>query len=138
MAKGKLSEAVKTFVVQSLPYFDTTSIVVDTVRRECGQALDSQSKGIIRTRRLEAIFQRSGRALFEEKRKSFVEDTATIAISHHAVGFVRYSAFTNRSEHTGKNGRPIQTETRSWRDVLRQKGSYHFLLTPSGDWCNGN
>ncbi|MDR6632358.1 hypothetical protein J2X72_001142 [Phyllobacterium sp. 1468] len=26
-----------------------------------------------------------------------------------------------KNEHTGKNGGPIQTETRSWRDVLRQK-----------------
>jgi hypothetical protein len=25
-------------------------------------------------------------------------------------------------QHTGKDGGPIQTETRTWRDVLRQEG----------------
>jgi hypothetical protein len=43
MAKGKLPEAVKTFIVQSLACFDTPSVVVDAVRKEFGETITRQS-----------------------------------------------------------------------------------------------
>lgn len=30
--------------------------------------------------------------------------------------------FIDRIEHTGRDGGPIQTETRTWREVLREEG----------------
>jgi len=90
------------------------------------------------------------RVLFEETRKAFLEDSSQIAISHRSVrlrtlqrmaekaetqgnmvlaaSLLEQAAkevgdsYTNRHklEHTGRDGGPIQTENKSWRQVLRE------------------
>jgi len=89
--------------------------------------------------------------LFQQTRKAFLEDTAEIGISHRSVrlraiqrmadkaesmgnmvlaaSLLEQAAkemgesYTNRRlhEHSGKDGGPIHTENRTWRDVLRQE-----------------
>lgn len=151
MAKGTLKDEVKTFIVQSLACFDTPSVVVDAVRKEFGATITRQSvEGYDPTKKAGSKLAEKWRMLFEETRKTFLEDTASIAISHRAVRLRALqrmaekaetqgnmvlassllkqaaeevgNAYTNKREVTGKDGGPIRTETRTWREVLRQEG----------------
>lgn len=137
MAKGKLSEEVKTFVVQSLACFDSPSVVVEAVRKEYGETIARQSvEGYDPTKKAGASLADKWKQLFEETRKAFLEDTAAIAISHRAVrlralqrmaekaetqgnmvlaaNLMEQAAkevgdsYTNRRELTGKGGAPLQ------------------------------
>lgn len=136
MAKGKLKDDVKTFIVQSLACFDTPSIVVEAVRKEFGESITRQSvEGYDPTKKAGANLAEKWRLLFEETRKTFLEDTASIAISHRAVRLRALqrmadkaetqgnmvlassllkqaaeevgNAYTNRRELTGKDGKDL-------------------------------
>lgn len=138
MAKGTLKDEVKTFIVQSLACFDTPSVVVDAVRKEYGATITRQSvEGYDPTKKAGARLAAKWKMLFEETRKTFLEDTASIAISHRAVrlralqrmadkaetqgNMVLASsllkqaaeevggAYTNRREITGKDGKDLPT-----------------------------
>ncbi|RVJ93090.1 DUF2280 domain-containing protein [Sinorhizobium meliloti] len=136
MAKGNLKEEVKTFIVQSLACFDTPSTVVEAVRKEFGATITRQSaEGYDPTKKAGSNLAEKWRLLFEETRKTFLEDTATIAISHRAVRLRALqrmaekaetqgnmvlaaslmkqaaeevgNAYTNRRELTGKDGKDL-------------------------------
>ncbi|MGK9336056.1 DUF2280 domain-containing protein [Sinorhizobium meliloti] len=102
MAKGKLSEEVKTFIVQSLACFDTPSIVVEAVRKEYGETITRQSvEGYDPTKKAGSNLAEKWKLLFEETRKTFLEDTATIAISHRAVRLRALQRMAEKAETQG-------------------------------------
>lgn len=136
MAKAKLSDEVKTFIVQSLACFDSPSVVAKAVKAEFGveasrQLVESHDPNKVAASGLAEKW----RQLFAETRKTFLEDTATIAISHRAVrlralqrmaekaegqgnmvlaaSLMEQAAkevgesYTNRRELTGKGGSPL-------------------------------
>lgn len=138
MAKGKLSEAVKTFVVQSLACFDTPSVVAAAVKKEFGEEITRQAvESYDPNKKAGANLANKWRALFEETRKTFLDDTAEIGISHRTVRLRALqrmaakaedqgnmvlaaqlleqaakemgNAFTNRHEVTGKDGKDLPT-----------------------------
>lgn len=153
MAKAKLSDEVKTFIVQALACFDSPSAVAGSVKKEfqievSRQLVESHDPN----KKASVGLATKWRILFEETRKAFLEDMAEIAISHRAVRLRALQrmaekaeergklplaaslldqaakevgeAYTNRHkhEHTGRDGGPIQTETKTWREVLREEG----------------
>uniref|UniRef100_UPI000A1207FF DUF2280 domain-containing protein n=1 Tax=Ensifer aridi TaxID=1708715 RepID=UPI000A1207FF len=102
MAKGKLKDEVKTFIVQSLACFDTPSIVVDAVRKEFGETITRQSvEGYDPTKKAGSNLAEKWRLLFDETRKTFLEDTATIAISHRAVRLRALQRMAEKAENQG-------------------------------------
>lgn len=102
MAKGKLKDAVKTFIVQSLACFDTPSIVVEAVRKEFGETITRQSvEGYDPTKKAGSNLAEKWRLLFEETRKTFLEDTASIAISHRAVRLRALQRMADKAETQG-------------------------------------
>lgn len=102
MAKGKLKDDVKTFIVQSLACFDTPSIVVEAVRKEFGATITRQSvEGYDPTKKAGSNLAEKWRLLFEETRKTFLEDTATIAISHRAVRLRALQRMADKAESQG-------------------------------------
>jgi hypothetical protein len=136
MAKAKLSDEVKTFIVQSLACFDSPSTVSKAVKDEfkldvSRQLVESHDPN----KKAASGLAPKWRALFEETRKTFLEDTATIAISHRAVRLRALqrmaekaetqgnmvlaaslmkqaaeevgNAYTNRRELTGKDGKDL-------------------------------
>jgi len=138
MANGKLNEEVKTFIVQSLACFDTPSVVVEAVKKEFGETITRQAvEGYDPTKKAGSNLSVKWRALFEETRKTFLEDTSKIAISHRAVRLRALqrmaekaenqgnmvlasslmkqaaeemgNAYTNRREITGKDGKDLPT-----------------------------
>ncbi|MCO4316331.1 DUF2280 domain-containing protein [Phyllobacterium sp. 21LDTY02-6] len=136
MAKAKLSDEVKTYIVQAVACFDSPSVVAAAVKKEMGievsrQLVESHDPN----KKAASGLAPKWRALFEETRKTFLEDTATIAISHRAVRLRALqrmadkaetqgnmvlaaslmkqaaeeigNAYTNRRELTGKDGKDL-------------------------------
>lgn len=136
MAQGKLTEEVKTFIVQAVACFDSPSTVVASVKQEFGETITRQTvESYDPTKRAGRRLAERRRQVFEETRAAFLEDTAKIGISHRAVrlrGLQRMAekaeaqgnmvlasslleqaakemggAFTNRREVTGKDGKDL-------------------------------
>lgn len=132
----KLTDEARAFVVQSLAMFDPPSVVTAAVRKEFGVDIKPQSiEAYNPTKRAGAKLSEKWRALFNETRKAFLEDTAEIGISHRTVrlralqrmvekaesaGNVALAAqllkqaaeemgnaYTNRRELTGKDGKDL-------------------------------
>lgn len=134
--KSKLPPEAQTYVVQALACFDAPSIVAAAVKKEfevtiTPQAVEAYDPG----KRAGRNLAEKWKALFEETRQAFLEDTSKIAISHRAVrlralqrmaekaetmGNIALAAqlheqaakeagdsYTNRRELTGKNGAPL-------------------------------
>lgn len=142
MAKGKLSDDVKTYIVQALACFDTPTDVVEAVRKDFDVEITRQSiEAYDATKAAGRNTAKVWKALFTKTREAFLENTASIAISHRAVRLralqrmaekaeksKNYAlaaqlyeqaakecgdVYTNRRQLTGKDDGPIQVETTS-------------------------
>ncbi|MDW9782781.1 DUF2280 domain-containing protein [Sinorhizobium meliloti] len=136
MAKAKLSDEVKTYIVQALACFDSPSVVAAAVKKEFGVDVSRQLvQSHEPNKKAASGLAPKWKALFGETRKTFLEDTATIAISHRAVRLRALqrmaekaeiqsnmvlaasllkqaaeevgNAYTNRRELTGKDGKDL-------------------------------
>lgn len=102
MAKAKLSDPIKTYIVQALACFDTPSIVAEAVRKEFGETVTRQSiEGYDPNKKAGSGMAPKWKALFEETRKTFLEDTASIAISHRAVRLRALQRMADKAETSG-------------------------------------
>ncbi len=137
MAKAKLTREQQTYVVQALACFDTPSVVVASVKKDFSVVLSPQLvETYDPTKKAGRNLAARWKALFEETRKTFLDDTASIAISHRAVrlralqrmadkaegqgnmvlasSLLEQAAkevgdsYTNRRELTGKNGGAVE------------------------------
>ncbi|MFT4056169.1 MAG: DUF2280 domain-containing protein [Novosphingobium sp.] len=149
MADAKLTDDVRTFIVQALACFDTPSQIVTAVNQEFGLTITRQNvEKYDPTKVAGAKVAPKWRTLFEAARKSFVDDSSQIAIAHRstrlralqrmataAEGKGNFplaaqlhkqaaeemgNAYTNRREISGPNGKPIQTETRSTENLMEE------------------
>lgn len=138
MAKAKLSDEVKAFIVQSLACFDSPSTVAKAVKAEYGQEISRQLVESHDPNKVAASgLAAKWRVLFTETRKKFLEDTSQIAVSHRSVrlralqrmaekaegqgnmvlaaNLLEQAAkevgdsYTNRRELTGKDGKDLPT-----------------------------
>ncbi len=134
--KGKLNPHQQAYVVQCLACFDTLATIKDNLKKLHGvevsvQAIECYDPNKHAGRNLAERWK----TLFEETRKSFLEDTSGIAVSHRAVRLRTLqrmaekaegqgnmalvaqlieqaakecgNAFTNRRELTGKDGKDL-------------------------------
>jgi hypothetical protein len=102
MAKAKLSDEVKTYIVQALACFDSPSVVAAAVKKEFGldvsrQLVESHDPN----KKAASGLAPKWKVLFEETRKTFLEDTATIAISHRAVRLRALQRMADKAENQG-------------------------------------
>lgn len=136
MASPKLTDEVKAFIVQSLACFDGLAVVVAAVKKDHGVEISRQlAESHDPTKKAGSKLGAKWKALFEETRKAFLEDTSQIAISHRAVRLRALqrmaekaetqgnmvlaaslmkqaaeevgNAYTNRRELTGKDGKDL-------------------------------
>lgn len=122
MAQGKLAEEVKTFIVQALACFDSPSTVVTAVRQEFGETITRQTvEGYDPTKRAGRACAAKWRALFEETRKAFLEDTSRIGISHRAV---RLRALQRMSEKAETQGNMVLASSLLEQAAKEVGGSY--------------
>lgn len=102
MAKAKLTREQQTYVVQALACFDTPSVVVASVKRDFGVVLSPQLvETYDPTKKAGRNLALRWKALFEETRKTFLEDTASIAISHRAVRLRALQRMAEKAENSG-------------------------------------
>lgn len=102
MAKAKLSDEVKTFIVQALACFDSPSIVAAAVKKELGievsrQLVESHDPN----KKAASGLAPKWKVLFDITRKTFLEDTADIAISHRAVRLRAIQRMADKAESQG-------------------------------------
>jgi hypothetical protein len=102
MAKAKLSDEVKTYIVQALACFDSPSIVAASVKKEFGVEVSRQLvESHDPNKKAAGGLAPKWKALFEETRKTFLEDTASIAISHRAVRLRALQRMADKAETQG-------------------------------------
>ncbi|QIG70390.1 DUF2280 domain-containing protein [Rhizobium phage RHph_N28_2] len=102
MAKAKLTDEVKTYIVQALGCFDSPSIVASAVKKEFGVEVSRQLvESHDPNKKAASGLAPKWRVLFEETRKTFLEDTATIAISHRAVRLRALQRMAEKAESQG-------------------------------------
>lgn len=102
MAKAKLSDEVKTFIVQALACFDSPSVVSAAVKkdfaveasRQLVESHDPNKKAVVK-------LAEKWKVLFEETRKAFLEDTSKIAISHRAFRLRALQRMADKAEERG-------------------------------------
>ena len=118
MASAKLSETAKTFIVQSVACFDTPSVVVEAVRKEFGAQVTRQTvEGYDPTKKAGAGLSTKWRSLFEATRKTFLEDTAAIAISHRAVRLRALQRMAEKAENMGNMSLAAQLHKQAAEEV---------------------
>lgn len=102
MAKAKLTHEQQTFVVQSLACFDSPSVVAAALKKDFSVVLTPQAiEAYDPNKKAGARLAEKWRLLFEETRKTFLEDTATIAISHRAVRLRALQRMAEKAETQG-------------------------------------
>lgn len=151
MANSRLTNEQKTYVVQALACFDGPSAVAKALKEDFGVTITPQAiECYDPNKRAGRGLADKWRAIFEETRSAFLEDTSQIGISHRAVRLrtlqrmvVRAetignlvlakdlleqaakevgNAYTNRRELTGAGGGPIRQvdETKSEAELIEQ------------------
>ncbi|MEW2911421.1 DUF2280 domain-containing protein [Leisingera sp. JC11] len=102
MAKGSLTNEQKTYAVQALACFDSPGTVAKALRVEFGVEITPQAvEGYDPNKRAGRKLADKWRAIFEETRKAFLEDTSQIGISHRAVRLRTLQRMADRAETMG-------------------------------------
>jgi hypothetical protein len=114
----KLSVEVKTFIVQSLACFDAPSVVAAAVKKEFGIDVSRQLvETHDYTKKAGVTVAKRWRMLFEETRKTFLEDTAAIAISHRAVRLRALQRMAQKAEDMGNMSLAAQLHKQAAEEV---------------------
>lgn len=137
-----LPDTVKTRITQGLACFDTPSQVAKDIQAEFGLSVTPQQcEAYDPTKRSGERLGKKFRAIFEQTRETFLNDTSRIGVAHRAVRLRKLDraadlaetrgnlplmaqlleqaakeaggSYTNtkKLEHTGKDGAPIENRT---------------------------
>jgi hypothetical protein len=153
----QLSDEVKTFIVQELACFETPSEVEKSVKAMFDITISRQRvQGYDPTKRQGKDLGKEMRAIFEETRKTFLEETALIGIANRAVRLRKLDkiaadnaknpmvvmqaceaaakemggAYSNKLEHkhSGQVGMPVQAVVVNTTDPLEAAKIYQNML----------
>lgn len=118
MSQPTLPPEVQTYIVQANACFDAPSVVVKAVKEEFALEISRQRvEGYDPTKRAGQKLSEKHRALFEETRKTFLEDTAAIGISHRAVRLRALHRMAERAESQGNIGLAAQLHKQAAEEV---------------------
>ena len=97
-----LVETVKLHIVQALACFDTPSQVAKAVKAEFGlEVSPQQCEAYDPNKRSGNRLSEKYRAIFEQTRKTFLNDTSLIGVSHKAVRLRTLQRLIERCESQG-------------------------------------
>jgi hypothetical protein len=114
----KLTDEARTYVVQSLACFDPPSIVAANVKKEFGFLITPQGCEVYNPeRRAGRNLAEKWKALFAETRKTFLENTAEIGISHRAVRLRALGRMADRAETQGNLALAAQLHEQAAKEV---------------------
>lgn len=128
MPAGKLTDDVRTYVVQCLACFDAPSVVVVAVKKEFGLTVKPQAiEAYDPTKRAGRNLSKRWRALFEETRKAFLEDTSKIAISHRVVRLRALQRMAEKAEGMGNMALAAQLHEQAAKECGDAYSNRHKL-----------
>jgi len=98
----KLTVEARTYAVQALACFDAPSIVAAAIKKEFGLTATPQAiEAYDPTKRAGHKLAERWIALFHETRRTFLEDTSKIGISHRAVRLRAIQRMADKAETMG-------------------------------------
>lgn len=98
----RLTDEARVYVVQALACFDPPGVVAAAVKKEFGLTITPQGcEAYNPTKRAGAKLAMKWKSLFEETRKTFLEDTAQIGVSHRAVRLRTLERMAHKAETQG-------------------------------------
>lgn len=113
-----LSDEVKTFIVQQLACFDPPSVVVKAVKAEFGEAVTPQQvEAYNPERRAGQGLSEVYRELFRTTREAFLDDTASIGISHRVARLRTLQRLADRAEAQGNIALAAQLVVQAAKEV---------------------
>lgn len=118
MARTKLSDEVKGFIVQCLACFDPPSAVVKAVKSEFEVDISpQQAETYDPTKRAGRALSPKWRAIFEATRAEFISDTSRIGISHRAVRLRALQRMAEKAEGMGNMALAAQLHEQAAKEV---------------------
>lgn len=116
--EAKLNDEARAFVVCALASFDAPSIVAAAVRKEFGLTITPQSvEAYDPTKRAGRKLSDKWKQLFEQARKTFLEDTSSIPISHRAARLRALSRMATKAEDVGNMALAAQLIEQAAKEV---------------------
>lgn len=113
-----LTDEVKTFIVQALACFDPPSAVVKAVKAEFGETVSPQQvEGYNPERRAGQGLSEGYREIFRATREQFLEDTASIGISHRVTRLRTLQRLADRAETQGNLALAAQLVAQAAKEV---------------------
>lgn len=113
-----LSDDVKTFIVQALACFDPPSVVVKAVKAEFGETVTPQQvEAYNPERRAGQGLSEGYREIFRATREAFLEDTASIGISHRVTRLRTLQRLADRAETQGNIALAAQLVAQAAKEV---------------------
>ena len=102
MAKSVLSVEQQTYAVQALACFDSPSVVAALLKKDFGVVISPQGVECYDPKkRAGRRMAKKWKAIFEETRKTFLEDTSQIGISHRTVRLRAIQRMADKAETLG-------------------------------------
>ena len=129
----KLTPEAQTFVVQALACFDAPTAVAGAVNREFGLKITPQ--GVEKydpTKRAGRQLAAKWRALFEETRKVFLEDTARIGVANKAVRLRAIGRIADQAETRGNVALALQALEQAAKEVGNAYSNRREVSGPGG------
>lgn len=113
-----LSDEVKTFIVQQLACFDPPSVVVKAVKAEFNETVSPQQvESYNPERRAGQNLGEHLRELFRTTRAAFLEDAASIGISHRVTRLRALQRLAERAETQGNIALAAQLLAQAAKEV---------------------
>lgn len=113
-----LSDDVKTFIVQALACFDPPSVVVKAVKAEFGEVVSPQQvEAYNPERRAGHGLSDAYRKIFQATREAFLDDTASIGISHRVTRLRTLQRLADRAETQGNIALAAQLVAQAAKEV---------------------
>jgi hypothetical protein len=103
--ENAIPEPVKIAIIRALACFDSLSTVAASIKQEYGLVVSPQAiEAHDPTKRAGGKLAEKWRLLFDETRKTFIEDTAAIPIAHRSTRLRALQRMAERAEKVGNLG----------------------------------
>ncbi len=118
MARDKLPEDVKVFIVQAVACFDSPATVAKAVNQEFGVSIPRQQvEKYDPTKRAGRALSPKLKAVFEATREGFIANTANIGWAHKATRLRLIQRVGERAEEMGNLGLALQAAEQAAKEV---------------------
>lgn len=118
MAKQKLSDEVKTFIVQALACFDSPSVVAASVKTEFGVVVSRQHvEAFDPNKKAASGLSDKWRALFSATRKAFVDDASSIGWAHRSTRLRLIQRVGEKAETMGNLSLALQAAEQAAKEM---------------------